>query len=740
MRERVWIPLAAAGLFLLPCPWAGAASAQSLTARYAALCDSQTPSLEDNGDNGDYVGLLADIRGFVPLAAVSPQYEDCLLRLPVNVARMTRHLQFNHELEYMQESNLAIEVVWGMALPLLNALVHRSAEAPSLIARYRSALDGMYPDDAQRQACTFAEFDYAVAYVRTQARSPLPDTELIPILTRSVGVDRYGINAECDLPYWNGLQRDGQEVYVGEPRLLDAADNWAWLILMQRAFDEARRKPALFNALISTLRTSRPEQAQTFVWWYLQDHPLLVPGPIEETAPDRSGSKFRIEVAGAFRAGDDKRRNVDLDLGPSAMGHKLDHQWIDTEYGQTWSQSDLYISGGRSRIQYSNVRELYELNLQSLVVGGYEPPWPSKSFPTRGKRDIRSVMSAKVTGILALPECRFGNPKCDPHLTVTVKLGADDRKAGADYDVTGSQGGSSAKPRQITENYYVFKLDLARGPAEIRVALRRADDHTGACCDRGWVEQNATIFVGDAPLGKERHWRVYPYFESFAEIGRAQREGTFYADLIHMADTDRGASDDAYARLYAQLFTAEVALSVDDGRLSTDDKASIDKARRILSAEIRDRRLDLVRQRIDDIRTYAGAVNLTLLDLAMSSLLEDGEPSTSAAVNGLTTLLASSEPLTPEERQMIQRSLAQIDAPTDGEARQETRLETLVLLAEARGSITHKRVSAQRTLTGLVTELTRLSSDCAGTLAYYRSILGTDASNALTVRSCDASS
>lgn len=673
------------------------------------VCDSGLPIRTEL----EYGALLKELQLFFAVLPADVTARECAFELARKVTERTATVEIPEEVQtpFHRDSGISF-VAWAYS-EYLNTSVSE-LERDQLRTRFRTALATATAGKPKLQDAVLDQFTISNAYL-TSTFGSHPAIEAGDAIRRFRARTSYRDHANVvDFPSLHpnveaALEwMDGRELAariasaLRDPKALGEL----WIGLVRRS-DGVVRDAVLDEMLSSFIPPPTPAQVST--------------GALKTTP-------LTVHVTASLKPGNGETTSVDRRFGPVVTDFSTPTSWIDSEYGEVWSQSDLLVTAGDGGANSSVLIEgyLHELNVHSRVIGGYDPPWPGRAAPIRIKRDHTSMLSFTVTSELTVPACESNDFQCQPRATIIAFVSADSAVTGVSNSikVTQSRDGKVVELAGTKDSFgrYRFQADRSLGSLLAVATLTRSATHPGAS---GWSEvaQKASLWT-DA-LGTRRPADTDEIDDalrlwlsslempikgvSTRYLGRALAERP-------LRQPESSYSNSPEIDIYARMLLASVILRSVGPTLPAVDRTAIENALKLLTFNIRLSRLGVVRHKIEELIRYSQALDPTPLDLAIASLLLQASAPANA-LNEIATFVENFKTiLSFDERQ----ALLQIadSNNTLGVA------EAILRISELKGQIRRTRLRMRAELVRLVVEAARLSGDCRSVKAQYSDYLG----------------
>lgn len=671
----------------------------------------------------DYPALIRELQIYFASLPLIPAERACTESLPKKILDRTKDTVFSSDmLEEYQEASGISYVAWSLAEVAARAGREPASPADSRV-RLRDALKNSLGGDGPRQAAILDQFDFALAYIGS-SYGLVPDQHIVDAYMRLSrnNDDRFRRSGGASTYERHNFSMDVE----GRHPLVDPAMRWGEFIWLTNLFERSRSNRRLLFTLYTGLQyTSPPVFRRVMVQQMLAG--FFLPPTASTDLDEARGTAtptFTVQLTGSLRPGGRNDQSFDVSFPGTFPEFRRTANWIDEKYGEVWSQSMINVRAPQSEVLNGHVQQTI---VDSLVVGGYDPPWPSGGVPLRDKRDHSSFIDFTIATRVQISACDTQDLGCEPRARVNVETTADDPANGATNTVAATQQRpSSSSPTRIAGNSdalgYTFEIDRSLGPVTVETKLTRSGQHKGAS-EHGWVRQFAQIHANLGTTNIEYEQRrvkpiVHEWFldakdertpDEFALLGRSLA-------LIPYRGTDVDSPESPTFDRYLRLALANMILEHDGDRMPAVDRQSIEKSMRRLAAEARVH-TPMVRQRIADLRAFANALDTAELDVAVASLITDKAAPAKALAEVFRQFQTWQRTLAPEESEAIATFAQQTVAAGPAS-------DAIVALSELKGRLTRTRQSLREELVDLVVELARLEADCEGLRAELSTVLG----------------
>ncbi|MFL6603179.1 MAG: hypothetical protein ACJ8R9_17870 [Steroidobacteraceae bacterium] len=676
-----------------------------------------------------YKSFLERIVAFLTIAPHLPAFPtDCLLRLPEIAKLKLRNIEDWKSGGYGNRNEVIGDITWYYASYLLSSS-NNEAYRNGLDDQLARALTGPYTNEPGMKACVQAQYEFAKQYTNYLTGAPDRAAGLAAFQQfRSV----IHPEATCALP---GFHADLV------PPFFDSGTAWGRELLFDDLLTRSNSDRPQLTELYFGVDTSSWDDKRRFIQRRMLSEPLLVPTGLTRTFSGPADLRTTVHLTAHLTAGDAGTKQVDEDLGPSVRNHWERNDWYNRDYGEVYSQSDVYIHHA-DKVDVGPDMS-YGVSVASFVQGGYDPPFPGKTIHTRGAHNYKSFVNFDLSVRVDIPGCDPNDASCFPSATVTAAVSKDDtgKRITNSIQLIQNQTALVGQDKDLGERQFVLNRSL--GPVHVQLDLRRDDFHEGAQDAFPWQEQAGAIFIDldnarDPRMfdGKGYRTAVDSYLRHYddsvslgpysaASLGPALSYFPMRAAGDDESDVVR--ANNKYD-IYLRLFWASKILEVDSTALSLADKQGIEKSQRILSALVRDLYLNELRRRITELKTLAADVNTQDLDFALASILEGLPSKTALAIDRLATFQETNlKTLTLEQRALVRSVIASSNAANRATAREPSiSVEAAMDIVKLKSSISHLRNVLHDELFGDVVELARLEDDCARVLAEYSKIIETD--------------
>jgi hypothetical protein len=513
-----------------------------------------------------------------------------------------------------------------------------------------------------------------------------------------------------------------------------AAREWADVETYVSTLKKFTDEPAVLSRQVYRLRSPLQFGSdRTILRRLLQDWDVLP--PTDDTlarSTDSASPSPSVRLIADLTAGSSGTRHIDEVLGPVFANYEKTQGWQDNTYGEVRSQSDV-VASATTLTDGLVSGTSWQVLLMSRVIGGYDPPWPGRAFPTRPAHNHKSSAHVSLNWTLVLPRCDSG-PTCQAVTKVIVATTEDVPSRGATSSVTVSQLVSAKQVPLVpatNRGRLEYTIDRSIGDTHVDVTMRRSDEHSGAS---DWFTEEQWASIWTDALGARRgtpEWLLdtaardwFDQFEPGADPNRVP-SGAILAEALGRRAS---AASDAYLELYPKALLLYLALHAPSGRLTSADKNALEGMQRYIATVLRSTHRKVVERHIEDLVSVAAALDAPVLDFDIAALMLKSTDSAQFIENLIYVMDRHGGTLAAAEHENLRNALLGLERSANRE-----NIELAVDLVSLKAQLNQWRRRLRDDISGYIIELARLEVDCSAVRARFATWLDSqiDSSGAL---------
>ncbi len=293
------------------------------------LCTAEMIQIQSSDD---FEKLLGQIQSFLILAPHLPDYPNkCLLSLPGRVWQIIGPIDYSEWKKGNYRKLTAISTIaWYYASYSMHPAASPLQATDDRETAFTKALSESYSDDIPGRDCILNQYEFAKLYVQ-HLLGKSDQSQALNVFRRFAS----GTNAVgCRLPFFTDKEA---------PPLFTAATAWGRELELEDFAARSSSDKTFLTQLYFGLLGSSKDDKKRFIQHEMLSDPLLIPGALTPGGSAPLQVTTNVHLGGSLTAGDAPVISLDKNLGASVVDRKETNDWYNREYGEVYSQSDLYV-------------------------------------------------------------------------------------------------------------------------------------------------------------------------------------------------------------------------------------------------------------------------------------------------------------------------------------------------------------------------------------------------------------